>query len=168
MATQNFEALRRNVEALGFQLFMDCSLEESDQVPRRATSPRLYVHDPWTDRHVVVGTHLDVEGWLAWREAEPKADSDANAKVLRILDDLFNSVRYARGAIRVLGETDLRPYQHDAVDAIHDRLLIAQNLIDALHEWRGLVASLAPHGQPEMQDVITAEIREEYPNASRR
>lgn len=68
MATQDFEKLRERVQALGHQLFID-NADDGD--------PRLYVHDPKIDRHVLVGVPADeLESWLEHEESD---DSGAEA-----------------------------------------------------------------------------------------
>jgi hypothetical protein len=89
-------------------------------------------------------------------------------KLLRIVDDLSNAVRYARGSIGVFCDTELEEYQQDAVGAIQDRLLTAQKLIDELNQWRSLVPSLAPSDSLGLHEQTIAEIREEHPEANDR
>ncbi len=67
MATQNFETLRARVQELGCQLFVD-NADDGD--------PRLYLHDPKIDKHVLVGATVEeVEEWL---ETEEERDTDAD------------------------------------------------------------------------------------------
>jgi hypothetical protein len=90
---------------------------------------------------------------------------DATRKLVRILDELSNAIRYAKGSIGVLLDSDLATYQEDAVGAIQDRLLTAHNLVEELGRRRDLVPSLAPKGLGTMHEQILAEVREENPGA---
>ena len=64
MATQDFETLRTRVQPLGWQLFVDNSVDGD---------PRMHIHDPKTEKHVMAGVQAnEIEDWCVDLETDER------------------------------------------------------------------------------------------------
>jgi hypothetical protein len=120
MAVQDFETLRARVQAVGCQLFID-DADDGD--------PRMYIHDPKVDKHVIVGAPADeIESWIVEREdAKPKPGP---ATLLRIENEIAHELDDINLAI---AQTDLHE-QEGAADKLPKILALAKSLADEINE----------------------------------
>jgi hypothetical protein len=119
MATQNFETLRARVQALGCQLYMDDSVDGTPGANSLGEDgPRFYIHDPKKDRHVIIGTGLDIEEWIVEHEERATAASGADdaldepATLKAMLGEAWHTFHGIQQVAQML-------WDHDADDTTH-------------------------------------------------
>lgn len=139
MATLDFETLRARVQALGCQLFMDDSVDGTKAAASLGEDgPRFYIHDPQRDRHIIIGTGLDIEEWIVEQEGHSRAH------------------QLARGRVPVEGTTDgenglyLEATQAERREAIRK----LGDAAKALGEVMGTLHSIKAIGEVLVQDTV--------------
>jgi hypothetical protein len=146
LATQDFETLRARVQALGHQLFMDDSCEGVVGDPKSLgeDGPRFCIHDPKKDRHVIIGTGLNIEEWIVEKEdgAEPADKLDVLGAASVPFQAASERIEEARALAALLWNDEVDEHISRVAQMLFTRMNDAATQLNAL--WVSIGGESAP------------------------